>query len=216
VRFAWISKKNHDLCHTAIISGNFKIDFFVYLSVNSNLGMALGSIFVRKYFDENSKLDTLSMTRELQESFRQILNETDWIDAPTRRLANEKVNAMSLKIGYPDFILSRHELNKKYEDLHIHSKRYFENTLNVLQHLARTEQNKLLEAVNKTTWNTAPAVVNAYYSRNKNQIMFPAGILQPPFYHRHFPRALNYGGIGVVIGHELTHGKFFLSLDSFF
>jgi predicted metalloendopeptidase len=171
--------------------------------------MALGSIFVRKYFDENSKLDTLSMTRELQESFRQILNETDWIDAPTRRLANEKVNAMSLKIGYPDFILSRHELNKKYEDLHIHSKRYFENTLNVLQHLARTEQNKLFEAVNKTTWNTAPAVVNAYYSRNKNQIMFPAGILQPPFYHRHFPRALNYGGIGVVIGHELTHGNFY-------
>lgn len=55
-------------------------------------------------------------------------------------------------------------------------------------------------------WNTAPAVVNAYYSRNKNQIMVPAGILQPPFYHRYFPRSLNFGGIGVVIGHEITHG----------
>lgn len=65
---------------------------------------------------------------------------------------------------------------------------------------------RLGQTVNKTIWNTAPAVVNAYYSRNKNQIMFPAGILQPPFYHRYFPKSLNYGGIGVVIGHEITHG----------
>lgn len=76
------------------------------------------------------------------------------------------------------------------------------------------------QPVNKTLWNTAPAVVNAYYSRNKNQIMFPAGILQPPFYHRHFPRSLNYGGIGVVIGtflqslsQILTHYKIFMKVQ---
>lgn len=68
------------------------------------------------------------------------------------------------------------------------------------------EHDRLDKNIDKTLWNTPPAVVNAYYSRNRNQIMFPAGILQPPFYHRDFPRSLNFGGIGVVIGHEITHG----------
>jgi neprilysin len=168
--------------------------------VNSNLGMAVGAMFVRKYFDENSKEDTLVMTHELQHAFREIINETEWIDPQTKFLAELKLNAMSLKIGYPDFILSKEELNSKYKELDIHPDRYFENTLNVLRHLTRTEQLKLGQVVNKTLWNSAPAVVNAYYSRNKNQIMFPAGILQPPFYHRYFPKSLNFGGIGVVIG----------------
>ncbi|XP_049287860.1 neprilysin-4 [Anopheles funestus] len=174
--------------------------------VNANMGMAVGAMFVRRYFDENSKRDTLKMTHELQESFREILEQTSWIDPPTRRLAEQKVNAMSLRIGYPDFILDPRQLNARYATLEIHPDHYFENTLNVLSHIRRTDQEKLGQPVNKTAWHTAPAVVNAYYSRNKNQIMFPAGILQPPFYHRHLPKAINYGGIGVVIGHELTHG----------
>lgn len=175
--------------------------------VNSNMGMAVGAMFVRKYFDQNSKQDTLAMTHELQESFREILNETSWLDEETRSLAELKVNRMSLKIGYPDYILNANELNEKYADLYIHPDKYFENILNVLLHLTQTEQNKLREKVNRTVWNTAPGVVNAYYSRNKNQIMFPAGILQPPFYHRHLPRSFNFAGIGTVIGHEITHGE---------
>lgn len=164
------------------------------LQLNSNMGMAVGAMFVRKYFDENSKKDTLEMTHELQQSFREIINSTDWIDGPTKALSEEKLNAMSLRIGYPDFLLSHEELDKIYKDLAIDPEKYFENTLAVLVHLTRTEQSKLGEPVNKTTWFTAPAIVNAYYSRNKNQIMFPAGILQPPFYHRYFPKSLNYGG----------------------
>ncbi|KAJ1528614.1 hypothetical protein ONE63_007013 [Megalurothrips usitatus] len=174
--------------------------------VNSHMGMALGALFVRKYFDHNSKQDTLEMTRDITQSFREMLNETQWIDEETRRLAMHKVDSMQLRIGYPDFVLDREALNERYEDVEIHPDRYFENTLNILRKLARVEQERLGTPVNKTLWNTAPAVVNAYYSRNKNQIMFPAGILQPPFYHRHLPRSLNYGGIGVVIGHEITHG----------
>ncbi|XP_033166249.1 neprilysin-4 isoform X1 [Drosophila mauritiana] len=174
--------------------------------VNTNMGMAVGSMFVSRYFDNNSKRDTLRMTHDLQQAFRDILKTTDWLDDTTKQLAEEKVNAMSLKIGYPDFILNPSELNSKYAGIEIYPEKYFENTLNVLLHTAKTEQAKLHERVNKTNWQTAPAIVNAYYSRNKNQIMFPAGILQPPFYHRHFPKSLNFGGIGVVIGHELTHG----------
>lgn len=154
-------------------------------------------MFVREYFDENSKQDTLMMTNELQDTFREILNETYWLDDETRALAESKVDKMSLKIGYPDYILNEQQLNEKYADLEIHPERYFENILNVLRHLTRSEQNKLREAVNRTTWNTNPAVVNAYYSRNKNQIIFPAAILQPPFYHRFLPRSFNFGGIGL-------------------
>lgn len=195
--------------------------------VNSNMGMALGSMFVRKYFDETSKNDTMTMTREIQQSFRELLHTTDWIDGETKKLAAHKVDAMMLRIGYPDFIRHEKELNDRYKEVKIYPDKYFENILNILQHLTKMEQSRLGmtlncnsfdvyqspwkfhttndvfrigQPVNKTLWNTAPAVVNAYYSRNKNQIMFPAGILQPPFYHRHFPRSLNYGGIGVVIG----------------
>ncbi|CAH0723238.1 unnamed protein product, partial [Brenthis ino] len=174
--------------------------------VNSNMGMALGSMFVRNYFDEMSKNDTLTMTREIQQSFRELLHMTDWIDDETKKLAGHKVDTMMLRIGYPDFILNKKELNDRYKEVQIHPDKYFENILNILQHLTKMEQSRIGQPVNKTLWNTAPAVVNAYYSRNKNQIMFPAGILQPPFYHRHFPRSLNFGGIGVVIGHEITHG----------
>jgi predicted metalloendopeptidase len=174
--------------------------------VNSNMGMAVGALFVRKFFDEKSKHDVMTMVRELQMSFREILNETDWIDEKTRKLALKKLEAMSLKIGYPDFILTRNKLDEKYAALNIHSDKYFENTLNVLTYLNQEEQKKVGQAVNKTIWQTTPGIVNAFYSRSRNQIMFPAGILQAPFYHRHFPRALNLGGIGVVIGHESTHG----------
>ncbi|KAI5749735.1 hypothetical protein M8J76_009707 [Diaphorina citri] len=149
---------------------------------------------------------TLIMTKEIKQSFQELLAATDWIDPETKRLAAEKADVMMLRIGYPDFILDTKELDKRYQNVTIHPERYFENILNILEHLTRTEQAHLGTVVNKTQWNTAPAVVNAYYSRNKNQIMFPAGILQPPFYHRHFPRGMKYGGIGVVIGHEITHG----------
>lgn len=174
--------------------------------VNTNMGMGLGAMFVSRYFDEKSKNDTLDMTLDIMRSFREILNENSWIDEETKRLAVQKVDAMMLRIGYPDFILDPNALNERYAQVHIDPELYFENTLNILKHLTRTEQDRLGLRVNKSLWNTPPAVVNAYYSRNKNQIMFPAGILQPPFYHRYMPRSLNFGGIGVVIGHEITHG----------
>lgn len=156
--------------------------------VNSNVGMAVGALFVRKFFDEKSKHDVMDMVRELQMSFREILNDTDWIDASTRRLALKKLEAMSLKIGYPNYILSRNQLDEKYSALHIYPEKYFENTISVLKYLNQEEQKKVGQAVNKTIWQTTPGIVNAFYSRSRNQIMFPAGILQAPFYHRHFPR----------------------------
>lgn len=184
--------------------------------VNSNVGMAVGALFVRKYFDEKSKLDMITMVKELQLSFHNILNETDWIDESTKKLALKKLESMSLKIGFPDYILNRNKLDEKYASLHISPNKYFENTLNVLKYLNREEQKKVGQSVNKTMWQTTPAVVNAFYSRSRNQIMFPAGILQAPFYHRYFPKSLNYGGIGVVVVNESFYSSSTPFLSEFF
>ncbi|XP_022902431.2 neprilysin-4-like [Onthophagus taurus] len=179
---------------------------FCVAQVNSYLGMALGHLFVKRHFDENDKNDTLHMTRELQEAFLDILEDSDWLGDYTKSVAISKIKAMRLKIGYPDLILDTSALIDRYLDIKVHPNYYFENCLVVLQHVAKSEHLKIGKTVNKNIWNTPPTIVNAYYSRNKNQIMFPAGILQPPFYHQHYPQALNYGGIGVVIGHEISHG----------
>ncbi|KAG5896571.1 hypothetical protein JTB14_010399 [Gonioctena quinquepunctata] len=179
---------------------------FCVAQVNSNMGMALGSMFVKKYFDKGSKIDTIEMTRELEESFRVTLQENIWLDNNTKDYAMMKLDNMDLKIGFPDFILDDKELAMRYDNVEVHPDFFFENVLTILRHLTKVEQRRLGTPVNRTMWSTPPAVVNAYYSRNKNQIMFPAGMLQPPFYNRNFPKALNFGGIGVVIGHEITHG----------
>ncbi|XP_030748632.1 neprilysin-4-like isoform X2 [Sitophilus oryzae] len=179
---------------------------FCVLQTNTNMGMALGSLFIRHYFDKNSKSDTTKITENLIQAFLDMLQEKEWLDRQTKDFAQIKINNMDLKIGFPNFLLNATELNLKYRDVKIEENFFFENVLSILRHSSLDEQKKIGLYVNKSMWNTPPAVVNAYYSRNKNQILFPAGILQPPFYHKHFPKALNYGGIGVVIGHEITHG----------
>lgn len=104
--------------------------------------MALGSMFVKKYFDETSKNDTLTMTCEIQQSFRELLHKIDWIDSETKKLAAKKVDAMMLRIGYPDFILNKVELDERYKEVKIHPDKYFENILNILQHLTQMEQSR--------------------------------------------------------------------------
>lgn len=106
--------------------------------------MALGSMFVNKYFNENSKNDTLIIAREIQRSFRELLNMTSWIDNGIRSMASDKVDSMLLKIGYPGFILNNDELNEHYQDVYMHPETYFENTLNILRHLTRIEQSRLV------------------------------------------------------------------------
>ncbi|CAH1957222.1 unnamed protein product [Acanthoscelides obtectus] len=179
---------------------------FCVAQVNSDMGMALGSLFVKRYFDKQSKMDTTEITKALSEAFKATLLENDWLDNNTKEYARMKLDHMDLKIGYPDFILNATELSQRYYDVEIHPDYFFENVLTILRHLTKVEQKRMGAVVNRTSWSTPPAVVNAYYSRNKNQIMFPAGVLQPPFYNRHFPKALNFGGIGVIIGHEVSHG----------
>uniref|UniRef100_A0A1W7RA63 Neprilysin n=1 Tax=Hadrurus spadix TaxID=141984 RepID=A0A1W7RA63_9SCOR len=174
--------------------------------VNKKMGMAVGALFIRESFDPQSRETALEMIHNIREAFNELLEVNYWMDDETRAVAKQKANAMNERIGYPDLLTSPVELSKEYDALVIHDSYFLLNILNVLKFEASKQLLRLRQPVNKDRWTTEPAIVNAFYNPNKNDIVFPAGILQPLFYSQHFPKSLNYGGIGVVIGHEITHG----------
>ncbi|XP_076320540.1 neprilysin-1-like isoform X3 [Tachypleus tridentatus] len=174
--------------------------------VNKYMGMATGALYVKSHFPSDSKKTAEQIIEDIKRAFMDILEEIDWMDNNTKSVAKRKAKLITQKIGYPEFITNNTELDKEYEGIELHPDKYFENGLENLKYYAFQEQLKLRTPVNRNRWVTSPAVVNAFYTRSKNLISFPAGILQPPLYHQNYPRFLNYGGIGVVIGHEVTHG----------
>lgn len=173
--------------------------------VNNAMGFAIGAMFVREVFHGKSKPMAEEMINQVRKAFTKNLKNLDWMDAETRKAAEEKANAITDMIGFPDFILQPSDLDERYRDLAIKQNEYFQNNLRVNKYNLRKNLEKLDQVVNKTTWIMTPPTVNAYYTPTKNQIVFPAGILQGPFYDMENPNSLNFGGIGVVMGHELTH-----------
>ncbi|XP_053378896.1 neprilysin-1-like [Mercenaria mercenaria] len=174
--------------------------------LNERLGLATGAMFVHEKFRKESKDVALEMIGNLRAAFIDLLLENDWMDNETRAVAREKATAIKERIGYPDFILDPVQLDKKFETLYFEPDQYFENILRVERYDANRTMIKFRKPVKKDVWEQHPAVVNAFYNPNTNDIVFAAGMLQPPFYSEYFPKSLNYGGIGVVIGHEITHG----------
>lgn len=170
-----------------------------------NFGMAVGRIFVQKYFNEEAKTSALEMIQNIRASFNELLSDVPWMDETTRDVAKEKADAIQEKIGYPDYILNNTALDEDYEGMEMDPEKYFENVLKMLNIATQINLKNLPRPVDRTKWSTTPVIVNAFYSATKNQIMFPAAIFQPPFYLDTYPKSLNYGGIAVVIGHELTH-----------
>jgi len=174
--------------------------------VNENFGMAVGRLFIEKHFDERAKANAVHMIQKIRDAFAELLKEITWMGEATKKVAQEKADAIREKIGYPDYIKNDTALNLDFEGIQQSPTRYFENVNNIL-HIASIRNLKQLRLpVDREKWSTSPAVVNAFYSSSKNLIMFPAGILHPPFYHENFPMYLNFGGIAMVIGHEITHG----------
>ncbi|XP_064642722.1 membrane metallo-endopeptidase-like 1 isoform X4 [Lineus longissimus] len=174
--------------------------------VQDRLGWSVGRLFVEEYFDDTAKSHAEDMIHNIRKAFNDFLTVNTWMDNVTKRAAKEKADAISEKIGYPEFILNNTALDEKYEELTFYPNLYFENVLENLKVSAIKNLELIKEDVDKTKWSSYPAVVNAFYSSSRNQIMFPAGILQPPFFSPTNPKSLNYGGIGMVIGHEITHG----------
>lgn len=167
---------------------------------NSTLGEAVGEMYVAKYFPEKDKARMLEMVRNLQTALSQHIAGLDWMSDATKAKAQEKLAAFTVKIGYPDKW-------KDYTTLAIDpSKSYWENIVEANKWYTADNIAELGKPVDKDEWHMSPQTVNAYYNPTTNEICFPAAILQPPFYNSDADDAVNYGAIGVVIGHEMTHG----------
>ncbi|EEB19488.1 endothelin-converting enzyme, putative [Pediculus humanus corporis] len=176
--------------------------------VSSGVSLAVGSMYVKKYFKEDSKKAALEMVRDIREEFNNILTNLNWMDSETKQKALEKAASMVTHIAYPDELLDVKKLEKFYDRLTVDPNYYLESVLNLTKFGTDYSFGRLRQPVNKTEWisHGRPAVVNAFYSGVENSIQFPAGILQGIFFSNDRPKYMNYGAIGFVIGHEITHG----------
>uniref|UniRef100_A0A3Q4HZM0 endothelin-converting enzyme 1 n=1 Tax=Neolamprologus brichardi TaxID=32507 RepID=A0A3Q4HZM0_NEOBR len=156
-------------------------------------------------FDKQSKEIAEKMINAIRSAFKEALDQLSWMDDQTRQAAKDKADAIYDMIGFPEFILDSKELDDVYDGYEVSDDSFFQNMLNFYNFSARVMADQLRKTPNKDQWSMTPPTVNAYYMPTKNGIVFPAGILQAPFYAHDHPKALNFGGIGVVMGHELTH-----------
>jgi predicted metalloendopeptidase len=172
-------------------------------TVNGATGEALGKLYVEKMFPAEAKLKAEKMIKNIVRAYEIRINNLTWMSAETKKSAIQKLNKITVKIGYPDKW-------KDYSALTIKSPAeggsYFENSISISRWNFQKDVDKLNKPVDKTEWGMSPQTVNAYYSASNNEIVFPAAILQPPFYNYLADEAVNYGGIGAVIGHEISHG----------
>src|SRR5205085_2451659 len=166
---------------------------------DEEIGEALGKLYVAYNFPPEAKARALEMVNNLKEALADRIRTLEWMDQPTKEQALKKLAAMQVKIGYPDKWLD-------YSLLRVDRGPYVLNDIRAAQFATTRELNKIGKPVDPTDWGMTPPTVNAYYQPNRNEIVFPAGILQPPFFYANADDAVNYGAIGAVIGHEMTHG----------
>ncbi|HKF24992.1 MAG TPA: M13 family metallopeptidase [Candidatus Acidoferrum sp.] len=168
-------------------------------SVNRNLGEALGQVYVEKYFPPEAKAHARVMVMNLIAALKSDIPLLDWMGPDTKRAALEKLEAFQIKIGYPDKW-------RDYSALAVDRGGYLANERRATAFENARDLNKIGKPVDRGEWQMTPPTVNAYYDATMNEIVFPAGILQPPFYDPQADDAVNYGGMGAAIGHEITHG----------
>ena len=171
----------------------------VLSNTSGSMGEAIGKLYVEKYFPPEAKERMIHLVENLRVSLGHRIDKLNWMSDTTKQLAHEKLDAITVKVGYPDKW-------KNYDDLDIEEGRYYENISNARKFSFNEDLAKIGKPYDKTEWGMTPQTVNAYYSPNSNEIVFPAAILQPPFFFMDQDDAVNYGAIGVVIGHEMTHG----------
>jgi len=171
-------------------------------TINATIGEALGKLYVEKKFPPEAKKGAEEMIANVMLAFENRINALDWMSEETKLRAIEKLTKMKIKIGYPDEWIDYSKLDVKgIED----GGSYFQNSLNAAKWNFEKDMDKLGKPVDRMEWQMSPQTVNAGYSPLNNEIIFPAAILQPPFYNYQADEAVNYGGIGAGIGHEISH-----------
>ncbi len=163
------------------------------------LGEAVGQLYVEKHFPAEAKERMLNLVGNLRVALGERIKTLDWMSDETKAKALHKLDCFNVKIGYPDKW-------KDYSEYEVTPESYFQNVHRAIRFETKREMAKIGKPVDKEEWFMTPQTVNAYYSPEMNEIVFPAAILQPPFFNMDADDAVNYGGIGVVIGHEMTHG----------
>jgi putative endopeptidase len=167
--------------------------------VNNSVGELLGQIYVEKMFSPKAKERALELVINIKESLKNRIENLSWMNPETKKAALFKLSKISVKIGYPDKW-------KDFTGLVINRNSFFENVVSSQIFNYKKNLDKVGKPIDRQEWGMSPQTVNAYYSSQKNEIVFPAAILQPPFFDAEADDALNYGGIGAIIGHEITHG----------
>jgi len=168
-------------------------------ATDQNLGEALGQLYVAKAFPQSAKASALELVANLRSTFRSDFATLAWMTPATREKAIAKLDAFQLKIGYPDTWLN-------YDALAVDPSAYARNVAEGVAFRRADAISRIGKPVDRARWGMTPPTVNAYYNPSINEIVFPAGILQPPFFDPNADMAVNYGGIGAIIGHEATHG----------
>ena len=171
----------------------------VVTTVDGEIGEALGKLFVAEHFPPQAKERAIEMINNLKEALAEDIKSLDWMDEPTKQEALKKLAAFTVKVGYPDKW-------RDYSLLKVDRGPYVSNVLRADTFEVDRLLKKIGKPVDRSEWGMTPPTVNAYYNPTMNEIVFPAGILQPPFFNANADDAINYGGIGAVIGHEMTHG----------
>ena len=166
--------------------------------IEGTMGEGLGKLYVAKYFPAQNKQSMQKLVADLMATYKQSINELDWMSPATKLQAQKKLASMMLKIGYPDKW-------RDYSTLQIDKDDLVGNIIRANTFEYNRQLNKLGKPVDRAEWGMTPQTVNAYYNPELNEIVFPAAILQPPFFNVHADSAVNYGGIGAVIGHEISH-----------
>lgn len=171
----------------------------VQSTTNAVLGQPLGKLYVDKYFPKKNKDKMIGLIDNLKQAFHQRIERYEWMSEATKKQASHKLDKMGVKIGYPDEWID-------YSSVPITADDYFGNVIRLAEFDYLRTLNRVGNTVDPNDWSMTPPTVNAYYSSSRNEIVFPAGILNPPFFDYNADDATNYGSAGVIIGHEITHG----------
>ncbi|KAL0839240.1 hypothetical protein ABMA28_016005 [Loxostege sticticalis] len=174
-------------------------------NVNANFGVAVSYLYVKRHFDTQSRQKAIEMVEDVREAFAAAVQQLDWMDTSTRLKTLNKLRAIRNFVGFPSWLLTNEQLDKHYKHAEVVEGNLFETYLKLTWAAVKKSLETLREKPDRNRWVATATTVNAFYSATLNSVTFPAGILQPPFYGNGI-EAINYGSIGAIMGHEVTHG----------